>query len=130
MDRLIADAVREEFFEASGRLERLNQSMQEKESTLKMMLQIKAYTEHLNQSKSGRDELDVVTTNQKQICKHLSRILLVFMEVLDMHQSKFREGKGIAEKRAFELIQQVKSIFNCFAKFDGPDTQGVQSYSI
>ena len=35
-----------------------------------------------------------------------------------MQKSKFNEGKGVAEKRSFQLIQQVKSIYNVLASFE------------
>ena len=34
----------------------------------------------------------------------MTDVLLVFMEILHMHQSKFYEGPGVAEKRIYDLM--------------------------
>lgn len=84
-----------------------------------------AAVEDLKLSKSNKNDFDKVTENQQTICKHLSHVLLVFMQILELNTSKFTDGKGVAEKRSYELIQQVKSIFNCLFKFEDVLSNGL-----
>ena len=90
--------------------------MQVKESNLYNLIKTMAAVEELKVSKSNKNDFEKVTKNQQSICKHFSHILLVFMQILEMNTSKFTDGKGVAEKQSYELIQQVKSIFNCLFK--------------
>ena len=46
------------------KLDRLNKSINDKESTLRMMLNMKTDIEDLAQTKSNKDEIDIVTNNQ------------------------------------------------------------------
>lgn len=57
--------------------------MEEKESTLKLLFQIKNNLEFLTDTKSDKSEIDQVNQNQETICKNISRILLMFMEILE-----------------------------------------------
>ena len=66
---------------------------------------MKKEIEGLEIAKSDKHDIDTVSENQKMFCRHLSNLLLTFMDIVDLQQSKFSEEKGVTDKRVYELNQ-------------------------